>query len=181
MDDFNDNTSLHREFLRGLSVQLGQVISHVRGGHPQPSPEVMEKEIEDVLKHYISMEQSGIYGIINSTAFMMSRFIDPYGRNSMTYTLYLTQVFMSFMMSNLRILIDKDLITLVDPPEIKKTWKLSTEHNFREEELADLDTWNKMMMGSFQPVADSFSEKDDGVSLAFISPDDDSEEDYDDE
>lgn len=176
-----DDINLHRDFLRGLSVQMGPFISHVRGGYPHPSEDVLEKEIEEVLVHYITMDKSGIYGLASNTAFMMSRFIDPYGRNSLAYTLYLTQVFVTFFISNMRILLEKDMIKLSNPPEIEKTWTLSTEHNFLEEELADLDTWNKMMQSSFKPVFDELKDKGVNASVAYLDTDDDDDEEEEDD
>jgi hypothetical protein len=175
--DTADYSNLHRDFLRGLSVQMGPLIAHVRGGYPHPSEDVLEKEIEEILVHYITMEKSGVYGVANNTAFMMSRFIDPYGRNSLAYTLYLTQVFVSYFISNMRILLDKDIIKFVNPPEVEKTWKLSTEHHFGEDELADLDTWNKMMQSSFKPVFDELKDKGVEASVSYLDTDDDDDDD----
>jgi hypothetical protein len=171
----DDDKTLHREFLRGLSVQFGEVLSVLRGGHPQPSPEVMEKEIEDVLKHYLLMEKTGVSEIINTTSFVMSRLMDPYNRHTFTYTVYFTQVLLSFFMSNMKILMDKGVIELVDPPEIEKTWRLSTEHKFLDDELADLDTWNNMMKASLKNMFDEFDEEDIDID-ALINTDEDDDE-----
>jgi hypothetical protein len=160
MHQNDDEKALHREFLRGLSVQFGEVLTVLRGGHPQPSPEVMEKEVEDVLRHYILMEKSGISDVISDTGFIMARLMDPYNRNTLTYSMYLTQVLLSFFSSNMKILIDRGIIALVDPPDIEKTWTLSTEHKFLDEELADLDTWNNMMKASLKSMFDDFDEED---------------------
>jgi hypothetical protein len=160
MHPSDDEKALHREFLRGLSVQFGEILTVLRGGHPQPSPEVMEKEVEDVLRHYILMEKSGISDVISDTGFIMARLMDPYNRNTLTYSMYLTQVLLSFFSSNMKILIDKGIIALVDPPDIEKTWTLSTEHKFLDEELADLDTWNNMMKASLQSMFDDFDDED---------------------
>jgi hypothetical protein len=156
----DDEKALHREFLRGLSVQFGEILTVLRGGHPQPSPEVMEKEVEDVLRHYILMEKSGISDVISDTGFIMARLMDPYNRNTLTYSMYLTQVLLSFFSSNMKILIDKGIIALVDPPDVEKTWTLSTEHKFLDEELADLDTWNNMMKASLKSMFDDFDDED---------------------
>lgn len=144
--------SLHREFLRGLSIQLGEAIATVRGGHPQPSPEVMEKEVEDVLTHYLVMEKGGVSDVVNETAHWMMRLMDPYNRHSYAHSMYITEVLISFFMSTLKILIDKGIVEMSDPPEVEKTWKLSTEHKFLEDELADLDTWNKILKHSLKDI-----------------------------
>jgi hypothetical protein len=160
MQSPDENKALHREFLRGLSVQFGEVLAVLRGGHPQPSPEVMEKEVEDVLTHYILLEKSGVTDIVSDTGFMMARLMDPYNRNNLTYSMYITQVLLSFFASNMKILIDKGVIEFCDPPEIEKTWKLSTEHKFLDDELADLDTWNNMMKASLKSMFDDFDDED---------------------
>lgn len=147
-----DFKMLHRDFLRGLSVQMGEILTVLRGGHSQPSPEVMEKEVEDILHHYILMEKVGVTDKVSETGFLMARLIDPYNRNTFTHTVYMTQVFVSFFLSNLKILMEDGLVTLTDPPEIEKTWKLSTEQTFLEEELADLDMWNKVMKATLSDL-----------------------------
>lgn len=170
----DDDKALHREFLRGLSVQFGEVLAVLRGGHPQPSPEVMEKEVEDVLRHYLLLEKSGIADIVSTTSFIMTRLMDPYNKYSLQHSLYMTQVLVSFFASNVKLLIDQGLLALVDPPEIEKTWTLSTEHKFVDEELADLDTWNNMMKASLKSMFDDFDEEDIDVDVLL---DTDEEED----
>lgn len=148
----DDDDQTHREFLRGLSIQLGQILATYRGGHPAPSPEVAEKEIEDVLRHYITMEKADISSLIERTAFTMVRLLDPYNRKTFTYTAYLVEVFISFFMSNLKILIDRGVVSVVDPPDIEKTWKLSTEQKFMDQELADLDIWNNVLKTTLEDI-----------------------------
>lgn len=157
----DDDDATHREFMRGLSVQLGQILATYRGGHPSPSPEVAEKEVEDVLRHYITMEKAEIADLIERTAYIMVRLLDPYNKKSLTYNSYLVEVFISFFMSNLKILIDKDIIMLVDPPEVEKTWRLSTEQKFMDQELADLDTWDNILKTTLEDILKGDDDDDD--------------------
>lgn len=169
-DDFK---MLHRDFLRGLSVQMGEILTILRGGHSQPSPEVMEKEIEDILHHYLVMEKAGVTDVISETGFLMSRLIDPFNRNTFTHTVYMTQVFVSFFISNLKIMMDRGLLSMPDQPEVEKTWKLSTEQTFLEEELADLDLWNKVMKTS---LSDLIEDAEISVEIGSDDEEEDSDE-----
>lgn len=176
MQQNDDDKALHREFLRGLSVQFGEVLAVLRGGHPQPSPEVMEKEVEDVLKHYLLLEKSGIADIVSTTGFLMTRLMDPYNKYSLQHSMYMTQALVSFFASNVKLLIDQGLIAFVNPPEIEKTWTLSTEHKFVDEELADLDTWNNMMKASLKSMFDDFDESDIDVDVLLDTDDEEDDE-----
>jgi hypothetical protein len=160
--DSSDSTvSTHRAFLLGLNVASGPALAIVRGGHPQPSPEVMEKEVEDVLKHYLVMEKSGVRDTLVQTSTIMARLTDPYNRDTLDHIAYMAHVFSSFFMSNMKILIDNGVVALTNPPAIEKTWTLSTEHTFLDEELADLDTWNNMMKSSVSNIFETDTLDDD--------------------
>lgn len=165
-DSGDSRVSTHRAFLLGLNVATGPALAIMRGGHPQPSPEVMEKEVEDVLRHYLVMEKSGIQDTLVQTSTIMARLTDPYNRDTLDHIAYMSQVFSSFFISNMKILLDSGVVALTNPPDIEKTWTLSTEHTFLDEELADLDTWNNMMKSPvsniFEPDIVDDDDDDDG-------------------
>lgn len=123
-----------RNFYLRLSPIEGHDIASEEGGFVAPSDEAMEHELRDILKLWLTLQQSSAGEIIANCAWWMTQYMDPEKRLGATDGVESLDKLTSYAVAVIGLLRDAGVIQFLEEPELPEI-RLSSEHDFDPSQL----------------------------------------------
>jgi len=133
-----------RNFYLYLSPLEGHQIAVDEGGFTAPSEDLAEIEIRDILKFWMTLQQTKAGEILADSAWWMTQYMDPDNRLGATEGVEYLDRMTSFAVTVLYSLVEAGVIQIVDPPELPE-FRLSTGEEFSNKDL-DILTFLQSML-----------------------------------
>jgi hypothetical protein len=141
----DDNTRRQqRNFYMMLSPIEGHEIAEDEAGFVAPAEDSLEHEIRDVLRHWLTLQQSNAGNIIANCAWWMTQYMDPERKMDAEEGVTHLDKLTSFAVSVLGLLIQEGIVELTVKPEIPDI-KISTEGFFDSSQLDFLKNLERLM------------------------------------
>lgn len=120
---------LQRNFYLKLSPIDGHEIATDEGGFVTPSDEAMEHELRDILKLWLTLQQTDAGEIIANCAWWMTQYMDPERQLGATGGVERLDKLTSFAVAVVGLLEEAGVIEFKQVPDLPEI-KLSTEQDF---------------------------------------------------
>jgi len=133
-----------RNFYLYMSPLEGHEIAESEGGFTAPSEDLAEIEIRDILKFWMTLQQTEAGEILADSAWWMTQYMDPEHKFGATEGVSNLDRMTSFAVTVLYALVDADIIEIKNPPELPE-FRLSTGENFSSKDL-DILTYLQSML-----------------------------------
>jgi len=141
----DDNTRRQqRNFYMMLSPIEGHEIAEEEAGFVAPAEDSLEHEIRDVLRHWLTLQQSNAGNIIANCAWWMTQYMDPERKMDAEEGVTHLDKLTSFAVSVIGLLIQEGIVELTVKPEIPDI-KISTEGFFDSSQLDFLKNLERLM------------------------------------
>ena len=138
--DMEDNRRQQSNFYLKLSPIEGHEIAQDEGNFILPSEESMEHELRDVLRLWLTLQQTSAGEIIANSAWWMTQYMDPERRLTATEGMVHLDKLTSFAVSVVGQLIDEGILEFAVHPDIPDI-RLSREHKF---DISQMDFLNNI-------------------------------------
>jgi hypothetical protein len=133
-----------RNFYMMLSPLDGHEIAEEEAGFVAPAEDSLEHEIRDVLKLWLTLQQSDAGTIIANCAWWMTQYMDPERKMDAEEGVTHLDKLTSFAVSVLGLLIKDEIVELKVDPELPDI-KISTEGLFDSSQLDFLKNLERLM------------------------------------
>jgi hypothetical protein len=127
-----------------LSPIEGHEIAEEEAGFVAPAEDSLEHEIRDVLRHWLTLQQSNAGNIIANCAWWMTQYMDPERKMDAEEGVTHLDKLTSFAVSVIGLLIQEGIVELTVKPEIPDI-KISTEGFFDSSQLDFLKNLERLM------------------------------------
>lgn len=143
MMEENDVRRQQRNFYLYLSPIEGHEIAEEQGGFTTPSDEAMEHELRDVLKLWLTLQQTDAGELIANCAWWMTQYMDPEHKMNATEGITHLDRLTSFAVSVINQLVTEGIIEFTEIPELPDI-RLSSEYKFDSSQLEFLKNIEKL-------------------------------------
>lgn len=143
MMEENDVRRQQRNFYLYLSPIEGHEIAEEQGGFTTPSDEAMEHELRDVLKLWLTLQQTDAGELIANCAWWMTQYMDPEHKMNATEGITHLDRLTSFAVSVINQLVTEGIIEFTEIPELPDI-RLSSEYKFDSSQLDFLKNIEKL-------------------------------------
>jgi hypothetical protein len=143
-DEAEKRRKRQRNFYLYMSPLEGHEIAESEGGFTSPSEDLAEIEIRDILKFWMTLQQTEAGEILADSAWWMTQYMDPNKELGATEGVTYLDSMTSFAVAVLYALVDAGVIEIKNPPELPE-FRLSTGENFSSKDL-DILTFLQSML-----------------------------------
>lgn len=143
-DEAEKRRKRQRNFYLYMSPLEGHEIAADEGGFTAPSEDLAEIEIRDVLKFWMTLQQTEAGEILADSAWWMTQYMDPDNKFGATEGVTYLDRMTSFAVTVVYALVEAGILEIINPPELPE-FKLSTGEDFSNKDL-DILTFLQSML-----------------------------------
>jgi len=143
-DESEKRRKRQRNFYLYMSPLEGHEIAVEEGGFTAPSEDLAEIEIRDILKFWMTLQQTEAGEILADSAWWMTQYMDPDNKFGATEGVTYLDRMTSFAVTVVYALVEAGLLEIKNPPELPE-FKLSTGEDFSIKDL-DILTFLQSML-----------------------------------
>ena len=143
-DEAEKRRKRQRNFYLYMSPMEGHEIAADEGGFTAPSEDLAEIEIRDILKFWMTLQQTEAGEILADSAWWMTQYMDPDNKFGATEGVTFLDRMTSYAVTVVYALVEAGLLEIINPPELPE-FKLSTGEDFSNKDL-DILTFLQSML-----------------------------------